>query len=257
MTNSNGSPERPEKVLSRLGMGSRREIARWVDEGRLSVRGRTLRGGERVSALGELCLDGKPLRIPKELYVRQEVIVYNKPIGELVTRRDPGGRPTVFSALPKLSSGRWVAVGRLDAMTTGLLLFSTDGELASRLMHPRSGIIRRYLVRIDGRLSPEQVSKLTRGIELEDGPAHFEELVHVRAREGRNQWYRIGLTEGRNREVRRLFAAENLQVSRLVRVAFGPIELPRDLRQGQWSHLDAAQILQLRAAVGTNGGQLA
>lgn len=255
MGSSKEASERPEKILSNLGVASRREVARWIDEGRLSMKGHALRGGERVGSLRDLRLDGKPLDFPKERHVRRQVIAYNKPAGELVTRMETKRRATVFSGLPKLTVGRWVAVGRLDAATTGLLLLTTDGDLASRLMHPRSGLLRRYLVRIDGTLSPEQVNKLTHEVQLDDGPAHFEELVRIRRHEGRNQWYRVGLTEGRNREVRRLFASEGIQVSRLIRVSFGPIELPKNLPQGRWLHLNEAQISELCTAVSAHGGQ--
>lgn len=171
------------------------------------------------------------------------VLVYHKPVGELVTRSDPGGRPTVFARLPP---GRWVAVGRLDINSAGLLLLTDSGEVANRLMHPRYEIEREYAARVQGRLAPADLARLRAGVELEDGPAAFSSIEPMRERDsgGTNQWYRVVLKEGRNREVRRMFEAVGARVSRLLRTRYGPVELPRDLAPGQWRELRNPAILQ-------------
>jgi len=195
-------------------------------------------------------VDGRPVRLrPAAAPVR--VLVYHKPVGELVTRSDPGGRPTVFQRLPSPRQGQWIAVGRLDLNTSGLLLFTDSGELANRLMHPRYAIEREYLVRVLGPLSEAARARLLRGIELEDGVAAFARLEPLRPSAGNaaNQWFRAVLREGRKREVRRMFEALGLQVSRLMRVRFATLRLPRSLRPGQWTELERAQCDALLAAV--------
>ncbi|MGH8272376.1 MAG: pseudouridine synthase, partial [Gammaproteobacteria bacterium] len=240
--------ERPERLLGRLGVASRREVARWLEAGRLASDGHVLKGGERVRPGAKLTLDGRPLAVPEERAARR-VLLYNKPEGEIVTRHDPEGRPTVFETLPKLAGGRWVVVGRLDVNTAGLLLFSSDGTLAARLMHPRYEIERCYLVRVHGSPSEEELRRLIRGIPLEDGLARLTACIPFGRPEGSNCWFRVGLTEGRNREVRRLFEAIGFEVSRLKRIAFGPLALPRGLRRGAWQELGAGEIAALDAAV--------
>ncbi len=240
--------ERPEKLLARLGVASRREVARWLAAGRLRAQGQVLRGGERIRPGDSLRLDGRPLHLPTT-EAEQRVLLYNKPVGEIVTRHDPQGRSTVFSALPRLHGGRWIAVGRLDISTTGLLLLTSDGDLAAHLMHPRNALERRYLVRVDGRLTATQTRALIQGVLLEDGWARF---ISCRARtsaQGRNQWYYASLLEGRKREVRRLFEAMNLRVNRLHRVGYGPIDLPRDLVSGKWRELSEDERGRLQASV--------
>ena len=179
-------------------------------------------------------MDGRPLELRSKS--RGRVLIYNKPEGELVTRSDPQGRPTVFSRLPP---GRWIAVGRLDINSAGLLLFTDDGELANRLMHPRYGLEREYAVRVQGTLGEAELARLRRGVELDDGPAAFKriEVADPRSRASANRWYRVTLAEGRNREVRRMFEAVGVRVSRLLRVRYGPLELPRDLAPGQWREI--------------------
>ena len=233
--------ERLQKLLAAAGFGSRREIESWIEAGRVSVRGQIAKLGDRAAHAEEVLLDGKPVSIPAPQRLR--VLLYHKPVGELVTRSDPQGRPTVFSRLP---AGRWVAVGRLDINSSGLLLFTDSGELANRLMHPRYGIEREYAVRVQGRLGPEALEKLARGIELEDGVAAFTSLRESgeKAATGANRWYRVALREGRNREVRRLFEAAGARVSRLIRVRYGPVELPRDLAPGRWREMENPVILQ-------------
>lgn len=176
------------------------------------------------------------------------VLLYHKPVGELVTRHDPGGRPTVFARLPAVRGGKWAAVGRLDMNTSGLLLFTDSGELANRMMHPRFGMLREYAVRALGRFGPAERRRLLQGVELDDGRAAFERINAHEGDTGANRWYGVALREGRNREVRRLFEAVGLRVSRLVRTGFGPVRLPRDLEPGQWRELDPRRVRELLTA---------
>jgi 23S rRNA pseudouridine2605 synthase len=231
--------ERLQKVLAAAGLGSRREIETWIEAGRVSVGTRIAKLGDRATPGEEVAVDGKPVNISKSTQAR--VLLYHKPVGELVTRSDPEGRATVFSQLPP---GRWVAVGRLDINSAGLLLFTDSGELANRLMHPRYEIEREYAVRVQGVLKREEIEKLTSGIHLEDGPAAFTRIKAMEERKatGTNRWYRVALREGRNREVRRLFEAVGARVSRLIRVRYGSVELPRDLDPGRWRELDAGTL---------------
>jgi 23S rRNA pseudouridine2605 synthase len=231
--------ERLQKLLAAAGLGSRREIESWIEAGRVSVGGAISKLGDRALPGAEIAVDGKVVSFSTAN--RTRVLLYHKPVGELVTRSDPGGRPTVFSRLPP---GRWVAVGRLDINSAGLLLFTDSGELANRLMHPRYEVEREYEARVQGRLSPEVLEKLCAGVQLEDGPAAFSSIVPAREREGTgaNHWYRVALHEGRNREVRRLFEAVGARVNRLSRVRYGPLELPRDLLPGQWLELDPGRV---------------
>ena len=222
-------------------MGSRREIETWIEAGRVTVNGATAKLGDRGSPGDQVAVDGKPVAFTASNKPR--VLVYHKPVGELVTRSDPQGRPTVFSRLP---AGRWVAVGRLDINSSGLLLFTDSGELANRLMHPRYEIEREYIARVHGRLAPEVLEKLRAGVQLEDGRAAFSSIEIVPGREGTgsNAWYRVTLHEGRNREVRRLFEAVGAKVNRLTRVRYGPLRLPDDLAPGGWREIKNPVILQ-------------
>lgn len=197
--------------------------------------------GGRASLIDVIELDGKVL-VLKPAGARPRVLLYHKPDGEMVTRSDPEGRPTVFQRLPPLSGAKWVAVGRLDINTAGLLLLTDSGELANRLMHPRYEVEREYAVRVLGALRPEEREQLVAGIQLEDGSARFDRLEPSGAAAGANRWYRVVLREGRNREVRRLFEAIGRKVSRLLRVRYGPVELPRDLRPGRWVELDEKSV---------------
>lgn len=221
-------------------MGSRREIEGWIAAGRVSVNGAVVALGARALPADEICVDGKP--VVREAPAQARVLLYHKPVGELVTRSDPQGRRTVFQALP---AGRWVAVGRLDLNSAGLLLFTDSGELANRLMHPRYGLEREYAARIRGELRPEEKKQLLKGVGFDDGPpGRFERIEAHRESEGANRWYRVVLKEGRNREVRRLFEALGHPVSRLVRLRYGPIALPPDLAPGGWRELENPAILQ-------------
>ncbi len=232
---------RGAKLLAAAGHGSRREIESWIEAGRVSVSGRTARLGERALGGDEIAIDGKPVRLAAARPER--LLLYHKPVGELVTRSDPQGRPTVFSRLPP---GRWVAVGRLDINSSGLLLLTDSGELANRLMHPRYEIEREYAVRVQGTLNREDLEKLARGVHLDDGRAAFARIAPAdeRTAPSANRWYRVVLREGRKREVRRLFEAVGARVSRLIRVRYGSIELPRDLAPGQWRELPNTVKLQ-------------
>ena len=231
--------ERLQKLLAAAGLGSRRQIETWIEAGRVTVAGRPAKLGDRAFVTDEIAVDGKTISLAAASQPR--VLLYHKPVGELVTRSDPGGRPTVFSRLP---AGRWVAVGRLDINSAGLLLFTDSGELANRLMHPRYEVEREYEARVQGRLSPDVLEKLRIGVQLEDGPASFSSIVPAREREGTgsNHWYRVSLREGRNREVRRLFEAVGARVNRLTRVRYGPVELPGDLLPGRWLELDSGRV---------------
>ena len=245
---STESTEKLQKALARAGIGSRRGMETLIQEGRVTVNGVTAGLGDRVRASDRVMLDGRPLRIvPMEL-TKPRLVMYHKPVGELVTRDDPRGRPTVFEtlrhALPERGDGRWIAIGRLDFNTSGLLLLTNSGDLAQRLMHPAGGMQREYAVRVLGELMPEQRRQLLAGVSLSDGPAHFDTLENAGG-EGANRWYRVTLGEGRNREVRRLFEAVGLTVSRLMRVRFGPFELPRGLKQGRLLELDPDVVSRL------------
>jgi 23S rRNA pseudouridine2605 synthase len=235
--------ERLQKLLAGAGHGSRRGIEEWIRAGRVTINDRVAVLGDRASDADRICLDGRLLELGGR---RQaiEVLLYHKPVGEVTTRADPENRPTVFERLPPPASGRWIVVGRLDVNTSGLLLFTNDGDLAHRLMHPSSEISREYLVRLRGSPAEEVLDRLRRGVELEDGPASFDE-IHTQSTEGSHTWLRVCLHEGRNREVRRLFEHEGFEVSRLSRLRYGNVELPKDLRGGAFKPLDPATIAEL------------
>ena len=251
MTSNSKTPpvvgERLQKVLANLGFGSRREIERWITAGRVSVNGQTAKLGDRVSDEDRIQVDKRPVRIGKNRETVRRVIVYNKPEGELVTRDDPEGRPTVFHKLPKIKGGRWIAVGRLDINSSGLMIFTNDGELANRLMHPSQQVEREYGVRVLGSVTEEMLETLVNGVELEDGPARFEEIVESGG-EGANRWFHVVIMEGRNREVRRLWDAVGVSVNRLKRVRFGPIFLG-SLAIGRTRDLEEDEIEALLLAV--------
>jgi len=236
--------ERLQKLLAAAGYGSRRQIEGWIDAGRLKLNGAVAKLGDRAAPGDLIELDGTALAL-KAAGGRPRVLLYHKPDGEMVTRSDPEGRPTVFQRLPAIPGGKWVAVGRLDINTAGLLLLTDSGDLANRLMHPRYEVEREYAVRVLGALRPEERAQLLAGVPLEDGTARFDSLEPSGAAEGANRWYRVVLREGRNREVRRLFEALGRKVSRLLRVRYGPVELPRELRPGNWVELDGKTIAEI------------
>ncbi len=239
--------EKLQKILASAGYGSRRELEKWISDGRVSVNGKVAKLGDRVTLDDTVIVDGKRARLPaKDQRIR--VLLYNKPEGEVCTRSDPDGRKTVFEHLPKLKNERWIAVGRLDINTSGLLLFTNNGELANKLMHPSSSIDREYLVRIHGAVDDEMMKRLREGVLLEDGMAKFSDIVPGE-RVGTNGWDTVALMEGRNREVRRLWESQNVEVNRLKRVRFGPIFMPSYARRGQWVELDEKALNDLLVVV--------
>ena len=244
--------EKLQKVLANQGLGSRREMERWIDAGRVSVDGKVATLGDRVEPTQQIRVDAHLLSRQTEKPVCR-VLMYNKPEGELCSRHDPEGRATVFERLPAIRVGRWIAVGRLDINTSGLLLFTNDGELANRLMHPKCEVEREYAVRVFGEVSSKTLKTLTDGVELEDGKAKFTTIVprsnSVNDEDSMNKWYNVTLSEGKNREVRRLWESQDVQVSRLMRVRYGPVELQKRLPQGAWVELPLAELNSLRKLV--------
>ncbi|ANB17860.1 pseudouridine synthase [Dokdonella koreensis] len=241
--------ERLHKVLATAGLGSRRLLEQRIESGEVQVNGgvATLGSGVRIGDRVEI--DGKRFVVVSDSAEQAQVLVYNKPEGVVITREDPEGRPTVFEQLPRIKGARWIAVGRLDINTTGLLLLTTDGDLANALMHPRSELEREYICRVHGEVPDEVIERLRSGIELEDGPAHFDD-VGVISRSGSHSWFRIVIREGRNREVRRMWESQGLMVSRLKRVRYANVELPRLLKRGQSEPLDAQAVRKLRDSAG-------
>lgn len=241
--------EKIQKVLARIGLGSRRAMETVIQEGRVSVNGRVAKLGDRIEADDQLRVDGRVVKFDLSEGSRRRVLVYNKPEGEVCTRTDPEGRPTVFDRLPKLQNERWVAVGRLDINSQGLMLFTTDGDFANALMHPSSEIEREYAVRIHGKVSDEMLQNLRDGVDLVDGKASFDDIIDGGG-EGTNHWYHVVLKEGRKREVRRMWETQGVQVSRLMRVRYGNVHLPRELKTGSWLELNKETIDIISKAVG-------
>ena len=233
--------ERIQKYLSRRGLGSRREIENWIREGRIEVGGRNAVLGSTVSDGDLIAIDQQSHRVSLGPRTAPRIIVYHKPVGEICPRADSKGRPTVFDHLPRLRSARWIGVGRLDINTSGLLLFTTDGDLAHRLMHPSSGIEREYRCRIHGEVSRGRIDRMRKGITLSGYPCRFER-VRVRGGRGTNRWYDVVVREGRYREVRRMWSAIGCTVNRLIRIRYGGISLPRDLKPGYHRSLYADEL---------------
>ena len=251
MTATPDTKERLQKVMARAGLGSRRQVEDWIRAGRVQVNGQPAELGLKVGEGDQLSIDGKPVSVHASSAARDRprVLLYHKPVGEVTTRSDPEGRPTVFDHIPDIKTGRWITVGRLDFNTSGLLLFTTHGELAHRLMHPSSELEREYAVRVLGEVSPEMLKALTQGVDLEDGKAHFDSIVDAGG-SGANHWYHVVIREGRNREVRRLWESQGLKISRLQRVRYGPVLLPRRVSPGKWEELDVKGIQLLFEAAG-------
>ncbi len=238
--------ERLQKVLARAGLASRRQIEAWIRVGRITVDGQTASLGLQVSGSERIELDGRRVDIEVP---RRRVLAYYKPEGEICSRSDPEGRPSVYRRLPRLSNGRWMTVGRLDINSQGLLLVTTDGELVARLTHPSTGIEREYAVRVRGELDQPMRDRLLEGVELDDGPAHFDQIIDAGGT-GANHWYHVILREGRKREVRRLWDSQGVPVSRLVRVRYGPVPLRRGLRPSHWDELSGEMLNTLLSAAG-------
>ena len=241
--------EKLQKVLARAGLGSRREMEAAIADGRVKVNGQVASLGDRIEMRDKVSFDNRPVALRGAEEVPRRVIMYNKPEGELCTRKDPEGRRTVFDRLPRLKGERWIAIGRLDINTSGLLLFTTDGELANRRMHPSTQVEREYAVRVMGEVAKEKVVAMVEGVMLEDGPARFTDVQEFGG-EGINTWFHVVIMEGRNREVRRLWESQGLTVSRLKRVRYGNIFLDKRARAGEWTELTQDEIDDLSETAG-------
>ncbi|EGM78089.1 pseudouridine synthase family protein [Rheinheimera sp. A13L] len=240
--------EKLQKVLARSGVGSRREMEEYISAGRVTVDGKVASLGDRINANQQVRVDGHPVKIAAEAEQVCRVIAYHKPEGEICSRIDPEGRPTVFDRLPKIKDSRWIAIGRLDINTSGLLLFTTDGEMANRLMHPKFEVEREYAVRVFGDVNDAMIQKLRLGVELEDGKANFKK-VKAMGGEGINRWFHVVLTEGRNREVRRMWESQGAVVSRLIRIRYGDLLLPKHLPAGGYAEYPLEDVNYLRKLV--------
>lgn len=241
--------ERLQKILANTGFGSRRELESWISAGEIRLNGRTAQLGDRASVNDDLVVKGLNYRVVSEENDTRRVLIYYKPAGEVTTRSDPENRRTVFESLPKSVKGRWIVVGRLDLNTQGMLMVTNDGQLANKFMHPSSNIDREYAVRIKGQTSKEMLNRLRTEVMLDDGPAHFNRLLEEGG-EGSNQWFRVTVTEGRNRLVRRMWESQGVQVSRLIRTRFGPVLLPKWLKRGEVHEMPAQEVAKLANSVG-------
>lgn len=241
--------ERIQKILARAGYGSRRKIEVWIKEGKILVNGVPAILGQKITETADIQLDGQRLRLASRLKATPRVLLYHKKMGEVCSRDDPERRDTVFKNLPPIKPGRWISVGRLDINTDGLLLFTNDGELANKMMHPSSELEREYAVRVLGSVTDEMLENLRKGVMLEDGKASFTNIVFAGG-EGANSWFHVTLKEGRNREVRRLWESQDVKVSRLRRIRYGSIKLERRLRPGQHEDLPVRQTRNLYEDLG-------
>lgn len=244
------SSERLQKILSQTGLGSRREMERWIEQGLVTVNGKPAKVGESASAEDKIAVKGRLIENPLKVQPKTRILLYNKPIGEISSRNDPKHSRTVFDKLPQLRQGRWVQVGRLDINTSGLLIFTNDGELANRLMHPKFGLEREYAVRVHGQVSPDAIKAMLAGVQLDDGIAKFKR-IDFKGGEGANSWYHVILTEGKNREVRRLWQSQDLEVSRLIRLRYGKLTLPRSLTRGACVELSIKEVESFLAGLET------
>lgn len=239
--------EKIQKVLARAGLTSRRQIEEWIRNGRITINQQLATIGARITSTDKIYLDGRLINLAKSQHQKTKVLLYHKLEGEICTRSDPQDRPTVFSRLPLIRNGRWISIGRLDFNTSGLLLLTNNGELANQLMHPRAQFEREYAVRVRGKLSPANLTQLTRGITLDDGLARCKSITY-NGGSGSNLWYHVVVAEGRNRLIRRLFAALGFTVSRLIRIRYGNITLPTNLRRGHYYMLDPEVVAELHAS---------
>ena len=246
-----------QKILAAAGLGSRRGLEREIEAGQIHINGEQATLGDTVKSGDKVRYGHREFRIEPDA-PNLRTLMYNKPVGEVTTRKDPEGRPTVFDNLPHVKHGRWIAVGRLDLNTSGLLLLTTDGELANQMMHPSSGIDREYACRIYGEVSDEQLETLKSGVQLEDGPASFSDIQRAGETDGENAWFHVVIMEGRNREVRRLWESQGVKVSRLKRVRYGAVFLPKHLRRGRWEELSREdhRILREDAGLAAAGDRL-
>ncbi len=235
------SSERLQKILSQAGLGSRREMERWIDSGLVQVNGITAKLGDGATSDDKISVKGRVIDNPLKVAYKTRILLYYKPVGEISSRHDPKHNRTVFDHLPHLKQGRWVQVGRLDINTSGLLIFTNNGELANRLMHPKYELEREYAVRVYGQVSQEVIQTLLKGVTLEDGEAKFKK-IEFRGGEGMNCWYHVVLSEGRNREVRRLWQSQGVDVSRLIRIRYGQFQLPRSLDRGSFVELSIKDV---------------
>ncbi len=235
--------ERIQKVLANEGLGSRRQIDSLLQEGRIKVNGKVAKPGDQLGGGERVMIDDKAVRLSRHI-IKPKLLMYHKPVGVVSTRSDPDRRPTVYKQLPKIQQGRWIGIGRLDINTSGLLLFTTHGELANRLMHPSFELEREYAVRVRGDVTPEKIKALTEGVELEDGKAKFDSVIDGGG-EGTNHWYHVILREGKNREVRRLWNSVDVEVSRLVRVRYHQFNLPKWLKPGKTRFFEDSVVQKL------------
>jgi 23S rRNA pseudouridine2605 synthase len=243
------APERIQKVLARAGVGSRRQIESWIKDGRIKVNGKPAELGDHISSKDKVKVDNRVIHLGDATTEKVKVLAYYKPTGEICARSDPKHKKTVFDSLPRIKNGRWINIGRLDLNTIGLLLFTNNGELANRLMHPSNQVEREYAVRVLGTATDAQIQAMSKGVKLDDGLARFTDIVDSGG-EGVNHWYHVVIMEGRNREVRRLWESQGLQVSRLIRVRFGSYILPRSKRPGNFWDLEEKEIKALSKDAG-------
>lgn len=235
------SSERLQKILSQAGLGSRREMERWIEQGLVAVNGKIAKVGDGATAEDKISVNGRLIANPLKGETKTRIMIYHKPVGEISSRQDPKHSRTVFDKLPPLKQGRWVQVGRLDINTSGLLIFTNNGELANRLMHPKFELEREYSVRVHGQVSDDAIKAMLKGVELEDGIAKFKR-IEAKGGEGANSWYNVILTEGKNREVRRLWQSQGLEVSRLIRIRYGKLSMPRYLARGNYKELSIKEV---------------
>lgn len=242
------SGERIQKVLAHAGLGSRREIEEWIRKGKIRINGMTAQLGDRIRKHDKIHVNGRWIDLSRYSEQPTRVLLYHKPAGEVVSRRDPEGRPVIFTQLPRLQRGRWISVGRLDINTIGLLLVTNNGELANKLMHPGTHLERKYAVRIFGKVEQTVIDQLLKGVELDDGFAKFNN-IQAAGGEGINKWFHVTISEGRNRIVRRLWESQEMTVSRLIRIRYGSLSLPERLKARTFYELDAKELKQLMNSI--------